>query len=242
MSDNPNATEDLGYSFVQRICAQANAIWRRQAEKDVGIDGIIEFKRVDGVSAYVGVQVKSGASYLKRRSDHAFRIRLGKTLGSLYRYAIPVILVVYDPDNDVGYWSDVKAWVDHYERSPDNTMISVEETALFTKETLDELRRDTHTVKTPEIARETIREFLNINSGMSYIGFVELAKHALNGTSFRCKKGVEEIEYLRDRDLLRRVEAPDGGLGLWSATPKGKQYIQFMLGDRYFIPFLLTAR
>src|SRR5689334_24446647 len=106
MGDNPNATEDLGYAFMQRLCARAGAIWRRWAEKDVGIDGAIELRRSDGASHVVGVQVKSGGSYLSHpRPGGGFRLYLGAALRSLFEYTLPVIVIVYDPNSDCGYWA-----------------------------------------------------------------------------------------------------------------------------------------
>jgi len=239
MSDNPNPTEDLGYSFVQRVCARSNAIWRRVAEKDVGLDGLIEVQRRDGASAIIGVQVKSGPSYFRRESFNNIRIRLGSKLRALNAYTIPVMLVVYNPESDQGYWAHVQAYVSEHPASEETGQILVSKQRPFDQTAVEELRRDAKVVQCPALDPAMVRTFLELNRGLDFIGFVELAKHVLNGTAFCCRTGIGSIDYLREHGLVQYGENPKGGPGFWQPTELGRKYIAFMLGDRYFIPFIL---
>jgi hypothetical protein len=92
---------------------------------------------------------------------------------------------------------------------------------------------------TPRLTRDEVKEFLEINRNMTLIGFVELTRTALNGRVFSCRRGIEEIEFLLQNGLLERKDDPQGGVGLWWATVRGRKYVDFMLGDRYFIPYIL---
>src|SRR6185295_3918568 len=100
LADNPNPTEDLGYSFVQQVVAKSRAIWRRQSEKDIGVDGLIELARRDGASAYIAVQVKTGKSYFSRIHQGQARIYLRERLRQLNSLTLPAIIVLYNPDED----------------------------------------------------------------------------------------------------------------------------------------------
>jgi hypothetical protein len=240
VSDNPNPTEDLGYSFVQRACAHSRSIWRRIAEKDVGLDGLIEFRRRDGASAIVGVQVKSGSSYFRRESSGTVKIALGARLRTLNAYTIPVILVVYDPESDEGYWVHVQAYVSDNPASEDTGQIIVSRQRVFNPAAVEELRGEAKVIQCPTLEHDLVRQFLEFNRGVDLVGFVELAKHVLNGTAFRCRTGIDSIDYLLEHGLLSHRNNPKGGPDYWQPTDLGRKYIMFMLGDRYFIPFILV--
>jgi hypothetical protein len=104
-------TERTGVIEVSRVVNAARCIWRETPLRDVGIDGQIEYVRQGRAAGrLVGVQVKSGRSYF-----------LGEKLGYVpYRvpekhaeywssFALPVILVLHDPDRDLTVWTDARA-------------------------------------------------------------------------------------------------------------------------------------
>jgi len=61
----------------------------------------------------------------------------------------------------------------------------------------------------------------------------------LNTTTFCCRTGISEIEFLRTSGLLAYDEAPVGGPGTWRPTEKGREHVEFLLGDRNFLPLML---
>ena len=74
-----------GIAAVQSRAANLGQIWRENPTGDVGIDGHLELVRDDGTATaiIVGVQVKSGASYLKRPRQQRLpllTVRQGPTL------------------------------------------------------------------------------------------------------------------------------------------------------------------
>jgi hypothetical protein len=239
MGDNPNSTEDYGYAFVQETCADSKAIWHPRG-KDVGIDGFLEFRREDGRSAILGVQVKSGKSYFSRPTSAGFVQRPGKgKLASWNIYTVPVIYVIYDHERKEGFWVNVQQFV---EDNPDSLKTGrlVVPRKEFNRAALDELRRDARLVRCPVLSETSVREFLELNRGIELVGFVELVRNVLNQTTFDSRPGIPEIEYLRCKGLLVYQPNPNGGLGRWKPTAKGVDYVHFMLGDRYFTPFILV--
>src|SRR5437899_909176 len=61
-------TEKLGINAVERIFLDFGWIFRRQTEDDYGIDAIVEVAK-DGLPTgrLIALQIKSGASYFKKR-------------------------------------------------------------------------------------------------------------------------------------------------------------------------------
>ena len=55
--------------------------------------------------ALIAVQVKSGKSYFSENTNTSFVFRTGdKHIEYWSRHSLPVILVIYDPDEDTLYW------------------------------------------------------------------------------------------------------------------------------------------
>jgi hypothetical protein len=107
---------------LDRISIEAHGmrcIWREQEKDDIGIDGEIELCRprddgegLIGTGKIVKVQSKSGSSYVIKDSDTAFASPVTeKDLRYWSDLNIPVIYVVFHPDDDLLYWKDVKGYL-----------------------------------------------------------------------------------------------------------------------------------
>jgi hypothetical protein len=232
MSDNPNPTEDLGYAFVQEMAARGGAIWRLQPAKDVGVDGVIELQRHDGASAYIGVQVKSGVSYFRRTGSGSIRVDVGsQTLRRLAKLSIPAIVVVYHPEERCGYWENVKDFVLGNPDCLDRGYIDILPLRSFDAQIFSVLRADARTVFTPRLAREEVREFLELNQIMTFPSFVFLAKAALNQRMIHFNTEWDLYSRFLAEGLIEVVSSEFS----WKATAKGKRYVEFLLGGRYYL-------
>ncbi|HSG38875.1 MAG TPA: DUF4365 domain-containing protein, partial [Thermoanaerobaculia bacterium] len=236
--DNPNPTEDLGYAFVYEVAAKGGAIWRQQPTKDLGVDGVIELQRDDGTSAYIGVQVKSGVSYFRRAGHDSVRIdNMGPTLRRLVKLNIPAIVVVYHPEKRCGYWENVKDFVLKNPDCLDRGYIDIPFRS-FDAQTFSALRADARMVFAPRIAREEVREFLGLNNIMTFPSVVLLAKAVLNHRLIPLDMGWDIYRQLLAEDIIEIV--PE--VFAWKATAKGKRYVEFLLGSRYYLPdYLLDS-
>jgi hypothetical protein len=96
--------------FIQRIAHQLGAIWRPTPTHDYGLDGELELTGNGEVTGLIfKVQIKSGSSYLRNRTSAGFSFYIDPADCSYWpKVTNPVILVVYDPEADAGYWIDVK--------------------------------------------------------------------------------------------------------------------------------------
>lgn len=115
---NPNQpTEQLGLIFIQQMAHELRAIWRPTPNDDYGLDGELEFTRDGVVTGFiVKVQIKSGASYLRNRTASGFDYYASASdLAYWSKVGFPVILVIYDPDLQAGYWLDVKRYLNQHD-------------------------------------------------------------------------------------------------------------------------------
>lgn len=98
---------------------EMECIWREQTKDDIGIDGEIELTqpREDGngrigTAKYIKVQAKSGSSYIKLDSDDSFESPISKSDLHYWKNSnVPVVFIVYHPEDDQLYWIDLKEYV-----------------------------------------------------------------------------------------------------------------------------------
>ncbi|TXM95304.1 DUF4365 domain-containing protein [Methylobacterium sp. WL116] len=112
-------SEWRGLDRINLVVHGMKCIWREQEKDDVGIDGEIELcrPRVDGDGAVatgriVKVQSKSGTSFVIRDTETSFASPMFEKDILYWRGVnVPVIYVVFHPDDDALYWKDVQAYL-----------------------------------------------------------------------------------------------------------------------------------
>lgn len=113
---------DLGVNFVERIVLESGFTAER-VSKDYGIDLLIDTfdQRGEVEIGKIEVQVKATDSLAKTGDGQAALIRIA--VADLKRWLFeltPVILVLYDAENEVGYWLDVQ----EYSRAEDIDIVN----------------------------------------------------------------------------------------------------------------------
>lgn len=239
MAENPNPVEDLGYAFVQRVAAEAGAIWRRQAEKDLGVDGHIQLRRRDGADIYIAVQVKSGRSYFRRSREGKTRVYLGDSLRRLHRLILPKILVLYDPVEQIGYWESVDGFISDNAEALGRGFVDVRLSNVFDIAAVNELRQDTRLIRTPRLSAHEVDSFLECNRSMSLAAFVALASSVLNDDVIRSRTVAGALKLLLESGLIQPIDLGVPEILFWEPTELGRRYVLFLLGDRYALPFPL---
>ena len=132
--------ERLGIAAVQARAAKLHQIWRETPTGDFGIDGHMEFLRHNGMATgmMVGVQVKSGASYLQRDNGVGFLYTASEKHQCYWeQYPVPVLLVLHDSNNDQSYWLDVRQ--EFRSRKADNRTVLVPKSQVLQNSTAEEL-------------------------------------------------------------------------------------------------------
>lgn len=112
-------SEWRGLDRIAGVVHGMRCIWREQEKDDIGIDGEIELCRprddgdgLVGTGKIVKVQSKSGASYVIKDVDGAFASPVAEKDLLYWRdLNVPVIYVVFHPDDDRLYWKDVKSYL-----------------------------------------------------------------------------------------------------------------------------------
>jgi hypothetical protein len=110
--------EDRGLIQVHQACVDMGAIWRPTPCHDLGIDGQMEFldntDSVVSTGKIVAIQVKSGPSYFSRPTTEGFAYYPSSRHRSYWgRLAIPVLLVLHDPNNYLTIYTEVKKQINN---------------------------------------------------------------------------------------------------------------------------------
>ncbi len=112
-------SEWKGLDRIGPIVHSMPSIFREISKDDFGIDGEIEiivpkasgggFETTGGV---IKVQSKSGTSYIKQDSEQSFSTPVERNdLEAWVGANVPVIFIVYHPEDDALYWKDIKFYV-----------------------------------------------------------------------------------------------------------------------------------
>jgi hypothetical protein len=102
--------ERQGVLRVASLLQACRLIWRETPNADVGIDGQVELVNDEGeaTGSLIAVQVKSGRSYLVDGGDFWTYYPSEKHRRYWEHHALPVLLMLHDPDSDIVYWVDAR--------------------------------------------------------------------------------------------------------------------------------------
>lgn len=111
-----DAIGKTGVNYVRTIVERANSLFHPiHQENDQGIDAIIELvEGTDVRGACIAIQIRSGESY-KTSTGYAIRANQ-QHLRYWARHSLQVVGIVYDPDKDCAYWTDISF---HLKREPE---------------------------------------------------------------------------------------------------------------------------
>jgi hypothetical protein len=107
--DSNHIQGNRGVAGVNKIVSDMGWIFREQPTSDIGIDAHLEIvESGESSGQLIALQIKSGSTYLKKnkQGDYPFYFE------SEYRnywlsYSLPVILVLYDTDQEIAYWQSL---------------------------------------------------------------------------------------------------------------------------------------
>lgn len=103
------SVERIGVSATEKIINQMGLIFREQPTDDYGIDAQIEtIENGYATGKLIAVQIKSGASFFNEKTSDSIIYRgERKHYDYWLNHSLPVIIVLYDPINDICYWNVV---------------------------------------------------------------------------------------------------------------------------------------
>ncbi len=114
----PN-TEDLGIAHTHSIVAEMGYFFREQSKHDFGIDAHIEIANDagKGMGRNLALQIRSGKSYIKIDiNGNIVHNTTQRHITYWAEHSLPVLLVIYDPDQRSAWWCDVKAYISRHPR------------------------------------------------------------------------------------------------------------------------------
>lgn len=106
--------EKKGIHFIKGIVEDDNSIFiETDTADDMGIDGYIEFiSNEEATSFLMAVQIKSGTSSVKRKSNGSYYIQADRDHFEYWqRYNVPVVLVAYSTEDKMARWLDATKYL-----------------------------------------------------------------------------------------------------------------------------------
>lgn len=102
-------TERLGVSKLDHYFSSHGWLFREQMIHDFGIDAHVEITSENyPTGELIAIQIKSGMSFFSEYNEHSYVFRTeDKHIEYWSNHTLPVILVLYNPDEDVLYWQVV---------------------------------------------------------------------------------------------------------------------------------------
>ena len=133
-------TAKKGVNFIRSIVEENGSVFHKiEQDNDFGIDCIIEFFIGENpANKSIGIQIKSGSSYINRTNNTAI-IPVDDHYDYWVNYSLPVYGIVYNETNAESYWVDIKKYLaqnpDHknivYNISRSNTLNATNYRKLF---------------------------------------------------------------------------------------------------------------
>lgn len=105
------SVERLGVATTEKIINKMGLIFREQPTDDYGVDAQIEtIENGYATGKLIAVQIKSGESYFKETTSEGIVFRgERKHYDYWLNHSLPVIIVLYNPENDKCYWNVVNS-------------------------------------------------------------------------------------------------------------------------------------
>lgn len=102
-------TERLGVSKLDHYFSSHGWLFREQMVHDFGIDAHVETTNENyPTGQLIAIQIKSGMSFFSEENDNSYTFRTeDKHIEYWSNHTLPVILVLYNTDDDILYWQDV---------------------------------------------------------------------------------------------------------------------------------------
>ncbi|WP_261169972.1 DUF4365 domain-containing protein [Serratia fonticola] len=192
-----------GINYVRGIVESSNSIFHEvHQENDYGNDAFVEL--VDGVDVKgitIAIQVKSGKSFCTKNTC---KIPASKQHFEYWKsHSLPVLGIVYDPDEKKAYWVDIKSYIKNkpgiIEGGPYTINFKKTEFASFTLDGFEKILKPMHLNKQIKLPLEQARRFITSTDFTEHsLGLHVLVKHYFNNP----KAWNYVFKTFRERDVL----------------------------------------
>jgi hypothetical protein len=138
--NKPN-TERLGIAQLQSLFGKVGWFFREQFVQDNGIDAQVEIvENNNSTGQLIAIQLKSGASYFNEIKGNNIVYRPDvKHIEYWLKYTIPVIIVLYNPENETMLWFPVQR--ETIINTGKNYKIEIPQTCILNEKTFSALKK-----------------------------------------------------------------------------------------------------
>lgn len=176
-----NTTAKKGVNFIRTVVEDSECFFHKiEQENDLGIDAIVEFiKDEQPLNKSIAIQIKSGPSYYNSKKQECV-IPIDSHREYWKNYPLPVFGIVYIPELKVGYWVDIKHYLENNKET--NTIrFSGNRANQFDTENYKNVFVPRLTNKTPEISFDYSLQLFDSNDINEFmLGSIVLFRRYVN--------------------------------------------------------------
>lgn len=193
MANRVQLTDRRGVNAFENFALNTlNWIFREQSIVDLGIDAHIEqATNGDSTGKLIAVQIKTGLSNVKINQNKDFDYYMSRVHYNYWlSYAIPVIIVLYDPEKKILYWTPIfKRNISKTKK--DNHKVTIKKTSICAQDTISEFNEIIALYESKSFIRD-----------MGYLIDKEEVGNYLSELFLRCSESLQKIrEYIDQLDL-----------------------------------------
>ncbi|GAB1112880.1 MAG: hypothetical protein SwBeaMacB_35440 [Shewanella algae] len=176
-----SAMAKRGVNYVRNIIESSNSIFHEvHQENDYGNDAFVELVDEEDVKGItVALQIKSGKSFCTNKSCSIPTSK--KHFEYWTSHSLPVIGIVYDPDEDAAYWTDIKYHIgseqDVINNGPYTVTFNKTELSSFTSKNFEKIFKPLHLKQEIKLSLEESIKFSESNDYTEHcLGLSSLAR------------------------------------------------------------------
>ncbi|WP_018983385.1 DUF4365 domain-containing protein [Salinimonas chungwhensis] len=158
-----SAMAKRGVNYVRNIIESSNSIFHEvHQENDYGNDAFIELvDETDVKGVTVALQIKSGKSFCTKNSCSIPASK--RHFDYWHTHSLPVLGIVYDPDEDTAYWANIKyhigSGIDAINNGPYTIKFNKTEFSSFTADNFEKIFKPLHLNKEIKLSFEESLKF-----------------------------------------------------------------------------------
>lgn len=188
-----------GVNYVRNIIESSNSIFHEvHQENDFGNDAFIELvdeKDVKGI--VVALQIKSGKSFCTKNSCS---IPASKSHFEYWsEHSLPVLGIVYDPDEDAAYWTNIKyhidSGIDIINKGPYTIKFNKTEFSIFTSDNFEKIFK-------PLYLNKEIK--LSLEESLKFSESKDHTEHCLGLSSLARRHAQSEDSWVKILNIFKR--------------------------------------
>jgi hypothetical protein len=187
-----------GVNYVRNIIESSNSIFHEvHQENDYGNDAFVELVDEEDVKGItIALQIKSGKSFCTKKSCS---IPASKQHFEYWKsHSLPVLGIVYDPDENIAYWTNIKHHLgsdrDVINNGPYTVTFNKTEFSRFTTQNFEKIFKPIH-------LKQEIK--LSLDESLKFSESNDYTEHGLGLSSLARRHAKSDVAWVKLLDIFK---------------------------------------